>query len=138
MLAGRWTKLDEGSALECTKDGIPKGHQLPDSLRGQLARSFYRGDMTWYYVVGGVSLAGLATALTLLIRARRRRRPRTRAEKLAAARVAARSMRRSALRPNRDVFERGDGVPDRYTGAIAENAVYGDAAHFDSGSGSQF
>ena len=88
--------------------------------------------MTWYLVIFGVAGIGLAAGLVSLI-IRRRRRPRTRAEKLAAARKVTRSLRRSALRPDRDTFERGGDLPDRYSAGIVENAAYGDASHFHSG-----
>ncbi|MBQ1041157.1 hypothetical protein KBX03_01425 [Micromonospora sp. C72] len=88
--------------------------------------------MRWYLLLAGI---GLTTGLTVLIRLRVRRRPETAADKAAAARAAMRSIRRSSPRPGRDIFERGRGVPDGHSAAIAENAVYGDAATFDSGGG---
>lgn len=85
-------------------------------------------------VAAGVALAGGVLAA----RQRARRRPVAREQRLAAARRAARDLRRSGPRPHRDTFERGRPPGDRYSGAILENATYGDAAHlggFDGGSG---
>ncbi|GAB3084804.1 hypothetical protein [Micromonospora schwarzwaldensis] len=67
------------------------------------------------------------------MRALRRAPPRSAALRRAPPRSAA--LRRAPPRPGRDVFERGRGVPDRHSAAIVENAVYGDAASFDSGGG---
>lgn len=88
--------------------------------------------MHWYLLIAGIGLAAGVAVLIL-----RRRRPRTLSveEKARAARVAMRAIRRSAPRPNRDIFERGRGVPDRHSNAIGENAALGDAANFDSGGG---
>lgn len=46
-----------------------------------------------------------------------------------------RSIRRSSPRRSRNILIQGQGVPDRHSAAVAENAVYGDAATFDSGGG---
>ncbi|MEU8820068.1 hypothetical protein [Actinoplanes sp. NPDC048796] len=88
--------------------------------------------MQWYLLMAGVGLVAVTAALLLR---RGRRRPQTADEKAAAARNAIRSMRRSSPRSSNDVFTRGWGVPDRHSGAVAENATYGDAANFDSGGG---
>ncbi|MFI2713568.1 hypothetical protein ACH495_25935 [Micromonospora sp. NPDC018662] len=88
--------------------------------------------MRWLLLLG---VLALVTGVCLLIRRRRRRRPPTVQEQAAAARQAMRALRRDSPRPGRDVFERGRGVPDRHSAAVVENAVYGDAASFDSGGG---
>ncbi|MCN0177400.1 hypothetical protein [Salinispora arenicola] len=88
--------------------------------------------MQWHFLLPGV---GLVTGIAVLIFKHRRRRPQSVEEKAAAARAAMRSIRRSSPRPGRDAFERGRGVPDRHSAAIAENAAYGDAATFGSGGG---
>ncbi len=79
--------------------------------------------------------AGLAVTAGWRWRARARREP-TRAERLAAARKAAHGLRRAGSRPHRDTFERGAAPGDRYSAAILENSVYGDAADHSGGSGS--
>ncbi|MBL6276347.1 hypothetical protein JMF97_09265 [Micromonospora fiedleri] len=88
--------------------------------------------MRWYLLLAGI---GLAVGITVLIYRRGRRRPQTVEEKAAAARSAMRAIRRDSPRPGRYVVGRARGVPDRHSGAIAENAVYGDAAQFGSGGG---
>jgi hypothetical protein len=76
-----------------------------------------------------------ATIATLVVAAiicgaiaprRRSEKPMTPQEHLAAARRAAAQIRREARRADRDHFEKGHGIPDRHSGAIAENAIYGD------------
>ncbi|WP_431883191.1 hypothetical protein [Micromonospora gifhornensis] len=88
--------------------------------------------MWWYLLLAGL---GLAMGITVLIYRRGRSRPQTVEEKAAAARSAMRAIRRGSPRPGRGVVGRGRGVPDRHSAAIAENAAYGDAAHFGSGGG---
>ncbi|GAA1617843.1 hypothetical protein [Actinoplanes couchii] len=85
--------------------------------------------MQWYLLIIGIVLAVVATAVVLQ---RRRRRPLTTQEKAQAAMAA---IRRKSPRPNRDALDRGHGVPDRHSGGIIENAIYGDTSTFDSGSG---
>lgn len=91
--------------------------------------------MLWFLLATGVAIAGLGVVTAWLVFKHRQRRPLTRDEKLAAARAAARAIRRTSRRSRKGVVERGDGIPDRYSGAIVENATYGDAANFDSGGG---
>ena len=88
--------------------------------------------MWWYLLLAGI---GLAMGIAVLIYRRGRRRPHTVEEKAAAAPSAMRAIRRDSPRPRRGVVGPGGGVPDRHSAAIAENAVYGDAAHFGSGGG---
>ena len=85
--------------------------------------------MTWIAVLAAVIIALCAA---LWVWGRRRRKP---VDKLAAARKAARQIRGSTKRPGDEIFRRGRGVPDRHSGAIAENATYDAAANFDSGGG---
>ncbi|MFF5078176.1 hypothetical protein ACFY36_14080 [Actinoplanes sp. NPDC000266] len=88
--------------------------------------------MQGYLWLAGLGLvAGFAVLLLKRIRGRRQ----TNADPAAAARAAMRSIRRSSPRYRDDIFTRGHGVPDRHSGAVAENATYGDAANFDSGGG---
>lgn len=101
-----------------------------DTPGGPDAGPSYRDDMQWYLLIAGI---GLATGVGVLMLRRRPRRPLSVEEKAAVARVAMRAIRRSAPRPDRDIFHRGRGVPDRHSAAIAENAAYGDAANFDTG-----
>ncbi|RQX08478.1 hypothetical protein DLJ59_01635 [Micromonospora inaquosa] len=88
--------------------------------------------MQWNLLLAGT---GLATGITVLISKRRRRRPLSAGETVDIARAAMRSIRRNSPRSGRDTFQRGRGVPDRHSAAIAENAAYGDAANFDTGGG---
>ncbi|KWV33483.1 hypothetical protein [Micromonospora rifamycinica] len=88
--------------------------------------------MQWYLLLAGI---GLVAGVMVLIFKRRGRRPQSAAEKAAAARAAMRAIRRNSPRPDRDIFHRGRGVPDRHSAAIVENAGYGDAANFDTGGG---
>lgn len=93
--------------------------------------------MMW--VVPAVAGVGVAVIAGWRWRGRVRREP-TRADRLAAARKAARELRRSGPRAHRDTFERGGAPVDRHSAAILENSVYGDAAGHggdgDGGSGS--
>ena len=82
--------------------------------------------MTWIAVSAAVIIALCAV---LGVWGHRRRKP---ADKLAAAR----QIRGSRKRPGDEIFRRGWGVPDRHSGAIAENAHYDAAANFDSGGSS--
>ncbi|MEU4480180.1 hypothetical protein AB0F68_19290 [Micromonospora sp. NPDC023966] len=87
------------------------------------------------WVVPAVVGVGVAVTAGWRWRARTRREP-TRADQLAAARKAARELRRAGPRRHRDTFERGAAPGDRHSAAILENSAYGDAAgHHDSGSG---
>ena len=86
-----------------------------------------------WIALSGTAAAVVATALTVAIR-RRRRRPLTAQEQLLAARKAMRGIRRETRRPDHDHFHKGEGVPDRHSAAIAENAVYGDLSGGSSGS----
>ncbi|QDY07950.1 hypothetical protein FJK98_12925 [Micromonospora sp. HM134] len=88
--------------------------------------------MQWYLLLAGI---GLVAGVVVLIFQRSGRRPRSAAEKAAAARAAMRAIRRDSPRPDRDIFHRGRGVPDRHSAAIVDNAGYGDAANFDTGGG---
>ncbi|OWV11587.1 hypothetical protein B5D80_04705 [Micromonospora wenchangensis] len=88
--------------------------------------------MQWYPLLAGL---GLVAGIVVLIFKRRGRRPQSAAEKAAAARAAMRAIRRDSPRPDRDIFHRGRGVPDRHSAAVVENAGYGDAANFDTGGG---
>ena len=88
--------------------------------------------MWWYLLLAGI---GLAMGIAVLIYRRGRRRPLTDAPTPAPARTPLRASRRDAPPPRRGVVGPGGGVPDRHSAAIAENAVYGDAAHFGSGGG---
>ncbi|WP_212817546.1 DUF4381 family protein [Polymorphospora rubra] len=87
----------------------------------------------------GWVLLAIVTVVVLVclvwLRRSRRSQPRTREEHRRDAMRAARSIRRSSPRPNRDIFERGRGVPDRHSAAIAENSVLGDAASGGGGGG---
>ncbi|WFE58619.1 hypothetical protein [Micromonospora sp. WMMD712] len=88
--------------------------------------------MQWHLLL---ACTVLATGIAVLIFKRKRRRPQSAAEKAAAAWAAMRSIRRNSPCPDRDIFQRGRGVPDRHSAAIAENTAYGDAATFDTGGG---
>ncbi|MEV0941643.1 hypothetical protein AB0I90_14835 [Micromonospora wenchangensis] len=88
--------------------------------------------MQWYLLLAGL---GLVAGIVVLIFKRRGRRPQSAAEKAAAARAAMRAIRRDSPRPDRNIFHRGRGVPDRHSAAIVDNAGYGDAANFDTGGG---
>ncbi|WP_230519579.1 hypothetical protein [Salinispora arenicola] len=115
-----------------SQDQHAGARRRPEWINSQGADRFYREDMQWHFLLPSV---GLVTGIAVLIFKHRRRRPQSVEEKAAAARAAMRSIRRSSPHPGRDAFERGRGVPDRHSAAIAENAAYGDAANFDSGGG---
>ncbi|XNL31517.1 hypothetical protein R8Z50_12205 [Longispora sp. K20-0274] len=84
--------------------------------------------MAMWWTVAAILAAGCAAVLVAAARRRRRRKPASVEEKLAAARRAASSIRKGRVRPHRDTFERGEGVGERHSAAILENATYGDAA----------
>ncbi|MGB2570966.1 hypothetical protein ACPFP2_21310 [Micromonospora citrea] len=86
----------------------------------------------WFLVT---TAAVAASAVMVWLRRARRRRPRTKEELRREAMRAARSIRSSSPRPNRDIFEKGHGVPDRHSAAIAENSILGDAAGGGGGGG---
>ncbi|MBM0239794.1 hypothetical protein JNW88_26560 [Micromonospora sp. ATA32] len=68
-----------------------------------------------------VALGCVAVAAAAGWRWRARARPEpSREQRLAAAAKAARGIRRSAPRPHRDTFERGDDPTDRYSDAFLE------------------
>lgn len=69
-----------------------------------------------------------ATLLTFWVWRVRSCQPATREEKLLAAKKAAAAMRRQSRRSRRAAFGSGREMGDRHSGAILENAVYGDAA----------
>lgn len=83
-------------------------------------------ETEWALVAIGLIMA-VPVAL-LVARARHRRRPMSQQETLQAAKQAAKAIRRQTGRPNRDHLEAGDGIGERHSHAIIENAYHGDAA----------
>ena len=66
-------------------------------------------------LAAGVGVIGLATALTALRVKRRRRKPLSREQKLAAARRVGSAIRKSSPRGNRHAFDPGEGIAERYS-----------------------
>ena len=93
--------------------------------------------MTVWWIVAAVLVTAAVAAGVALIR-QRRRRPRTKAEQLRAARTAMKGLRAADGRARRRPYlGRSDTASrtDRYSAAIAENATYSDAGDYSGGGG---
>ena len=96
--------------------------------------------MALWWSVGFLAVAA-AIGMTVTVRRRRRRRPLTRSEHVRSARSAMKDLnaanRRVRRRPYLGRSETAN-RRDRYSAAIGENAIYGDASGYgggDSGGG---
>jgi hypothetical protein len=89
-------------------------------------------SMYGWVVIGAVVIAAAAGGWAWRSR---RGRPLTAEQKLRAARKAGRALRRSSPRASEEAFRQGQGVPDRHSHAVIENAAYGDAGAGGGGGG---